>query len=244
MKEHCQMRVCLLVILSPPFWQPALAAEAEPIAFYTFEEGAGAVLHDRSGHDNHGRVDGATWVKGQWGHALRFDGENDSVILPPSESLRMGRGDFTIEAWFRTDRARNNNRLVSPGYLFWELWTNRSALAASIADEQKKDKGNFRRVASSPFVVDDGLWHHAVAAFDRDGDLRLYLDGRQCGIAKIRQYRKIDLPARQVLIGAHAVGGHRAFAGDLAEAALYKGVLAALPGFAEGLPRSDRDVST
>lgn len=227
MKKRRQMRVCLLVILSSAIRLPALGAAVEPVAFYAFEEGAGTALHDRSGRDNHGEIDGATWVKGKWGHALQFDGENDSVILPPSESLRMGIEDFSIGAWFRTDRARNNNRLVSPGYLFWELWTNRGALAASIADEQKKDDGSFRKVASSPFAVDDGLWHHAVAAFDRDSDLRLYLDGRQCGIVKIRQYRKLDLPAKQVLMGAHAVGGHRAFAGAIAEVTIYKGVLTA-----------------
>lgn len=214
----CMTAVCLCA-------SSAHGSVAELVAFYTFEEGAGDVLHDKSGHDNHGRIDGATWIKGKFGHALEFDGKNDSVIVPPSESLRMGLDGFTIEAWFRTAHARNNNRLVTAGYMYWELWTNRGALAASVADVKKQNQNHFRCVINSPFVVDDGLWHHGAAVFDRNGTLRLYLDGKECGAANLRPLRRVDLPAQQVLIGAHGVGGHRAFGGAIAEVAIHKGML-------------------
>lgn len=51
------------------------------VAHYTFDEGSGTVLKDRSGNQNHGRIHGATYVESPWGHALRFDGENDYVNL-------------------------------------------------------------------------------------------------------------------------------------------------------------------
>ena len=42
------------------------------VAHYTFDEGSGAVLHDRSGHGHDGKITGPAWVRGDVGGALDF----------------------------------------------------------------------------------------------------------------------------------------------------------------------------
>lgn len=49
------------------------------VAYYSFDEGSGNVLHDVSGHGNEGTIYGATWVDGVRGKALKFSGENSYV---------------------------------------------------------------------------------------------------------------------------------------------------------------------
>jgi serine/threonine protein kinase len=42
---------------------PRLNADADTLALYHFDEGAGEVLRDSSGHNHHGKIVGATWAK-------------------------------------------------------------------------------------------------------------------------------------------------------------------------------------
>jgi len=81
------------------FCAPVGAAPDEgQVAYWDFDEGAGDVLHDRSGHGNHGRIHGATWVASGRGYALSFDGENDYVDCgnPPILDIT---GPITLQAW-------------------------------------------------------------------------------------------------------------------------------------------------
>jgi hypothetical protein len=49
---------------------------------WTFEEGAGDAATDTSGNNLNGVINGATWVDGKVGKALKFDGVNDYVEIP------------------------------------------------------------------------------------------------------------------------------------------------------------------
>lgn len=64
-----------------------------------FDEGTGTTAYDSSGHVNHGTVyGGAVWTDGKVGKALEFDGVNDYVGVPDSNSLDIA-GKITLEAW-------------------------------------------------------------------------------------------------------------------------------------------------
>ena len=76
----------------------AIAAGEALVAHWDFNEGKGDVLHDRSGHNNHGKIHGAKWVKCGDGHALRFDGTDDHVNCGTDPSLDI-RGPISLEAW-------------------------------------------------------------------------------------------------------------------------------------------------
>jgi len=68
------------------------------VAHYTFEEGSGDVLRDHSGHNNHGQIHGAKWVRNGSGWALHFDGVDDCVNCGAGPTLDL-RDAFTLEAW-------------------------------------------------------------------------------------------------------------------------------------------------
>jgi hypothetical protein len=81
------------------------------VAAYAFDEGAGASLADGSGNRNVGTVTGATWTRGRYGSALRFDGADDLVRVPPSASLDVG-SELTLSAWIRPAASQDGWRTI------------------------------------------------------------------------------------------------------------------------------------
>jgi PKD repeat protein/predicted nucleic acid-binding Zn ribbon protein len=76
---------------------PCAVTAASPVAELHFDEGAGNIAHDSSGHGNNAMIHGATWVDGLTGKALLYDGVNDYTELPHPGILSQG----TIEGWVR-----------------------------------------------------------------------------------------------------------------------------------------------
>jgi len=67
--------------------------------FWHFDEGTGTTAYDSSGFNNNGTVyGGAMWSDGKLGKALDFDGVDDYVEVPDSDSLDVS-GKMTLEAW-------------------------------------------------------------------------------------------------------------------------------------------------
>ena len=69
-----------------------------PVLDLLFNEGHGDVVHDLSGWGNHGTLHGfdfpptqaSGWNPGMDGVAVKFDGDNDIITIPHSESLNVG----------------------------------------------------------------------------------------------------------------------------------------------------------
>jgi hypothetical protein len=72
----------------------------DPIAAYSFDEGSGEVAEDAYGNHD-GTIEGADWVGGKFGGALRFDAEAEDIVsVPDADDLQLS-GSFTLEAWVR-----------------------------------------------------------------------------------------------------------------------------------------------
>jgi hypothetical protein len=74
---------------------------ANLVAHYSFDEGAGDVLHDSSGNGHDGRIVGAQWVAGD-PPSLHFSGHGDYVDFGAGGGPRIA-GDSTVLAWVRLD---------------------------------------------------------------------------------------------------------------------------------------------
>lgn len=92
------MVLMLFVIVLPVMVEKSSASGALG-GIWHLDEGTGTVAYDSSGNGNHGTVyGGAIWTNGKIGKALEFDGVNDYVNVPDSNSLDI-TGKITLEAW-------------------------------------------------------------------------------------------------------------------------------------------------
>ena len=73
-------------------------ASADLVAYWTLDEGSGNSVYDTSGNDNNGTINGATWGDGKYGKALQFNGQDNYVEVPSSDSLEIDE-NVTIAAW-------------------------------------------------------------------------------------------------------------------------------------------------
>jgi len=67
------------------------------VGSWHFDEGSGTTAYDTSGNDNDGTINGASWVDGKFGKGLNFDGTNDYVNVPDSDSLDVT--SITMSVW-------------------------------------------------------------------------------------------------------------------------------------------------
>jgi parallel beta-helix repeat protein len=82
------------------------------VGHWKFDEGTGTTAADSSGNANHGvLVNGPLWTTGKIGNALYFDGSDDSVNIPHSNSLDLTES-FTISAWVNPAVAESDFRSV------------------------------------------------------------------------------------------------------------------------------------
>jgi len=79
---------------------PAYAQVEGLILYLSFDEGAGDVVKDASGHGNDGEILGAEWVNGKDGSALEFNGADAYVEVPYDDMFSLTES-FTLAAWVK-----------------------------------------------------------------------------------------------------------------------------------------------
>jgi len=79
---------------------PPVIDQDHLVLWFRFDEGNGTTVYDFSGNGNNGTIYGANWTVGRYGYALSFDGVDDYVEVPDSESLNITK-EITITAWIK-----------------------------------------------------------------------------------------------------------------------------------------------
>lgn len=174
---------------------------------------------DDSGNGHHGTITGnVTFVDDEkGGKAVRI--ENDAASAGTSaaadsyidfgDSIAFGTDDFTVSFRYLADLDVVENAILSN-----KDWRSGGNSGFTIADFNQSNRGmtlNFRanggdarkdtsRVADSQ----DGQWHDAVAVFDRDGEMALYLDGDKKASTDISAQKdlSIDVDGGHLVLGA------------------------------------------
>jgi hypothetical protein len=145
---------------------------AQMVASYGFDEPKGKAVRDSSGSGNDGTIDGATRTRqGRHGRALRFDGHDDDVAVPYSNSLTLTSG-MTLEAWVRPASGRLGRRGAilrqRPPGAAYGLYVAKGLASARV-----------RTVKGVVSVTGGRLranrWSHVAASYD-GGVLRLYVN--------------------------------------------------------------------
>jgi len=156
-----------------------------------FEESAGATsFADDSGASNDASCasDDSCPLAGEggrFGNGVVFDGTDDYLDTDTSV-VELGKGDFTIGAWVKTDVAGSTQQVAivtkSDGDTSWEVGEKSFYLNDS---GQPTFVGWGNDYIHSVTTVNDGFWHHVVVVWDYadsggsgiGGVARMYVDG-------------------------------------------------------------------
>jgi hypothetical protein len=157
-----------------------------PLAHWKFDEGSGTSARDAAG-TNTGTLKGQVrFVAGRVGSgAVAFDGgSEDYVDLGSDPSLNFSAGlPFTIAGWFRTSEAFAT--LVS----FRKSGDESTVLDIAIGHHGgskapgrlmalvRQDSGTNRYGNVMGKSANDGAWHHFALTRNKEGTVRLFLDG-------------------------------------------------------------------
>ncbi|MHC4743801.1 MAG: LamG-like jellyroll fold domain-containing protein, partial [Planctomycetota bacterium] len=123
-----------------------------------------------------------TWVAGNIGSALEFDGRTH-VALGTSSDLNFGAStDFTVAFWANTvgwqdDAAMISNKDWNSGYN--QGWAIACQGGGSGSWQWNYSDGDGARSDYDPSgpILSDGEWHHLCVAHDRGVDATFYFDG-------------------------------------------------------------------
>jgi len=176
--------VCVSLIVMSLMWAGVSDAIINPenmVALWCFDEGSGDILHDSSGNENHGELkEGPTWVNGMFDGGLQFDGVDDYVEVPHSESLDTTEA-ISIVLWAKlTEYPAGELDLLDKGPLdagscqyYLSCEGGDQAYSLNWRGQSWHGGDNF----NSP-LMNDIEWHHVAATYDMAADeVKVYVDG-------------------------------------------------------------------
>jgi hypothetical protein len=143
------------------------------VAYWSFDEGHGAIAHDSSCHGMDGTLNGdPQWKEGLpgLGTALDFDGEGDFVDC--GNDLFFDLTDqITVAAWVKIRTVSEDwTSIVNKGLTAWRLETLYNTRRIHFAVTE--------HYVNSDAEIPAGEWHHVCGTYD-GSDICLYIDGKQ-----------------------------------------------------------------
>ena len=208
------------------------AAAVEPLeivkedglcGYWRFDEGAGDVARDCSGHSNHADV-AAEWAEGGFGRALRLTGKRGAnAFVEDDPSLRFGTSDFTIMCWVcptSLESPKTFRRLMDkPG--FPETWWDIDIHQDGRVEMEMADESRASGTTVSKGAIPLKAWTHVAIVVDRaNREVCYYFNGRldsECPIPEAFT-GALDVRGRDLFIGS----GYLPFIGLLDEVRVYK----------------------
>ncbi len=147
------------------------------ILYLPFDEGSGNIAEDISGKGNNGDIEGATWVQGQDGGALEFNGASDFVDVPYDEMFNLTEA-FTLAAWVKPAQAPFvgeqwrgiiNGQKTNHGPYLLQFSASNGEIGAWL-------NGAWQWQVTSAALDTDNFWH-LVGTYDVDEGLKNYVNG-------------------------------------------------------------------
>jgi len=195
------------------------------VGAWHFDEGEGTIAHDTSGEGNDGTLydanstndDGNTppqWVDGKFGKALEFDGVDDYVEVPDSESLNI-TDEITVMAWVKEENIPQAGRPIVDKILSW-VGGGWALFFLGTEEEVRWQIGGGTVV---DYSLDTSKWNFVVGTGRSGGKMRLFVNGVEVGSTSIT-----DIPSNteNVLIGYYP---SHLFNGTIDEVRIYNRAL-------------------
>jgi hypothetical protein len=176
-----------LIVLIPV--SAAAQIDDSLILYLSFDEGDGEEVFDTSNYGNNGMLKSEPeWVDGRFGKAVWFDGVDDYIEVPDSESLRVDEA-VTVMAWINVERlgftGTDYQGIVAKGNTFrsYSLYTHvpTSGLHFSTSAEVAQ---TFYGSTTAGKTIALNEWVHVAAiaeAADTGGSHTYYINGEPAG---------------------------------------------------------------
>ncbi len=181
------------------------------------------------GNGKIGRLQGdAHFIGSPFGQALSLDGDGDSLMIPRSEAVNVGEGDFTVAAWIHPQQLRRAGIVAMGAYgnvhgWYLDMPGDKGVLRLETMGPVNGPNGT---MTSPPGVIRSESWQH-VAAVVRRGqkESRLYVNGFPVAKGEIGP-SNLDNPKMDLYLGR--VPEATQFQGELDEVRLYRRALTEL----------------
>ena len=204
---------------------------------WLFDEGSGDTVKDHSGNGNHGTIAGGDpqWVDSEIGMAMEFDGVDDYLEIPDSESLGVGEDDFTLVAWLNpASPGEEGNGIIAKGAWCWNGgWILQIAvvpgvgfIAGHIALETSANGGNNGSIVAPAGTMTVGEWQFIAVSVTRGEDSFIYRNGELVG-TEVVQANDLTHPEYPLVMGCLLECNKqpaRFFDGSITQVALFTGV--------------------
>jgi len=164
------------------------AAQAELVAWYTFDEAGGSTATDSSGSANahNATLNGLNPTfdpaAGKFGGAVWLPGINEHIQAADHGDFEfVANESFSISMWYKRDGIENDQGFITKGYAdnprksnYYLLQTRSNGFTY---DSRKTSSGSPRVQEDAGGNHGDDQWHHFVAVRDSAANrLRLYVD--------------------------------------------------------------------
>jgi hypothetical protein len=223
--------MCVAVLLTAVLASSALAVDPNLVAWYSFDEGSGAVAHD-SAHGYNGTINGATWAAGKVGGALSFDGVNDYISVLDNPSLRFTQNSsFTLCSWINPISTAGQGVLIgkfqtdSKSNLFtynMDWWLESQGIGFQTA----RSGYSYVNLATPGGVAPIGSWSHIACVYD-NRNMKIYVNGELEASGYFPYETGTNTADNDMGIGAALIGSgvERYFKGSLDDIRIYNRAL-------------------
>ena len=187
------------------------------VGLWTFDEGIGSNALDWSGHGHDGKLIGdPQWVDGYDGGALEFDGADDYVNLPYTNHPTA----YTIAAWVKPARTSAASIVLrTSGRGPTADVSHQLTINSSGVFEHFTYDGSGRYLTGTTAIEAD-TWYFVVAVATNNGDMRLYVNGREEGTA-ITDIGTLWAGGDRFLVGSNSSHGMDWFEGIVDDLHIY-----------------------
>ena len=190
------------------------------VAGYAFQEAGGSSATDASGFGNDGSLSGATrTTSGKYGSALLFDGVDDLVVIPDSNSLDLTLG-MTLEAWVYPSAVMSYwrsilHKQVDAYFLHANSTANRPMVGGIFG-------GSCCTILQGTSALPANQWTHLAGTYD-GATLRLYVNGVQQ--ASQARTGSLEVNGFPVHLGGNTYAPSEHFSGRIDEVRIYNRAL-------------------
>jgi len=185
------MVILVFAVVVTPIWHANLVnaqlVEQGLVSYWSFDEDTidGDILKDVLGNNNGDIFGNPELVAGKVKGAMEFDGSDDHISIPDSDSLNMGESDFSICVWVATEVDAIPSFTTT---VFADGDMMGGGDPSYGADIQAGGRPAFElydlttwlssQAKISPTSVNDGDFYHLTWVFERKDNCSIYINGK------------------------------------------------------------------